>query len=108
MLAKIAEDCAQCADPNRVMVGNRDVVLAVALRGKPDVAARLVADLIVEPSQCASQFPPGDIAGSFTGRSPRRGPCAVAPSWADLRRRESGSGRRPARFGEASGYRRPR
>ena len=55
MLGEIAEDRAERADPERIVVRNRDVVFAVAPGRQPEMAPRLTRDLILQPCQCLYQ-----------------------------------------------------
>ena len=46
-----------------VVIGNREVMLAVSLSGQPHMAAALTHDFIAEDPQCGCKFPPAYIAG---------------------------------------------
>jgi hypothetical protein len=62
VLGHVSEDSAQCADPQRLVMGNRDVVLAASSGGQAHMAAGLARYLIgVTPKQ-DSQFFTTEVA----------------------------------------------
>ena len=49
MLGYVAEDRAERADPERIVVRDREVVFTVALGRQPEMTPRLARDLILQP-----------------------------------------------------------
>ena len=61
MVRDVPKHGAERADLKRVMVGDRDVMLARLLRGDTNVASRLSRDLVPEMGQGGSKLTAGDI-----------------------------------------------
>ena len=55
MRGDISEDRAERADPERIVVRNRDVVFAVAPGRQAEMAPRLTRDLILKRCKCLDQ-----------------------------------------------------
>ena len=62
---KMSRDCGEHgrerSDPQRVVVGDRDVMLAVFERGQTDMAAALAGDAIAEPLERPRQVAAGEV-----------------------------------------------
>ena len=56
MIGDVADYGIECADANRSVVGNSDVMFAAALCGKANVAARLPRDRVIQFSECGDKI----------------------------------------------------
>lgn len=63
MHGHLREDGGQCADAQRSVIRNGDVVLAALGRGQAEMAPCLSRHLIIELGKGLDQIRPGEIAG---------------------------------------------
>jgi hypothetical protein len=61
----IGENGRQRADLQRIMGGNRDVMLSRLHRGKPDVTPDLSGNLAANRRQCLCQLDSSEVPGEF-------------------------------------------
>ena len=64
----VPKDGAERAHLERIMIGDRDVVLTALPRGHANVASGLSRNLISETGQNGGKLPPGDIPRNFKVR----------------------------------------
>jgi hypothetical protein len=58
----VAENGGQSADAKRLVVGNREVVLATDRRGEANVTSRLPRDGVAEAGEGPGELAPGEVS----------------------------------------------
>lgn len=83
MRRHLAENCRKRSNLEACVVGNREVVLPLLLRGKPKVAAALPRDLVPICAESLGQVAPTQV--------PRQLHAAITSSWTRCSRRSLGA-----------------
>lgn len=63
MVGHRGEGRGQGRDPERLVIGDGQVMFASRLRGQPQMAPGLAGHPIAEPGQGAGEVPPAEVAG---------------------------------------------